>query len=184
MFCPICKAEYRSGFTNCNDCNAELVSELLPDRSKEPHAIINLLYSPVHSDFSTKKIIFFGVGFLLAPAFFGIPGALTYFVAYKYLGTQMQSEPRWLETIELLLACIAGVTCIFMATRIIKLRIWQIILLSIPIFMYGSIKYLIFQDELVSFLGYSCCRDEPSSLINVLAMALNPISPFWQMLAH
>lgn len=28
MFCPICKAEYRQGFTRCADCDAELVSDL------------------------------------------------------------------------------------------------------------------------------------------------------------
>jgi hypothetical protein len=28
MFCPICKAEYRQGFTRCADCEAELVHEL------------------------------------------------------------------------------------------------------------------------------------------------------------
>ena len=67
-------------------------------------------------------MILFPLGFLLAPVFFGIPGALSYFAAYKYLRIQMQLEPVWLETISLLLACIAGFTCIFMATRIINLR--------------------------------------------------------------
>jgi hypothetical protein len=28
MFCPVCKVEYRSGFTFCSDCHVELVSEL------------------------------------------------------------------------------------------------------------------------------------------------------------
>ena len=45
MFCPICKAEYRPGFTHCSDCNAELVSELLSDRPKEVHDMVTL-YSP------------------------------------------------------------------------------------------------------------------------------------------
>ncbi len=26
MFCPVCKAEYREGFTRCAECDAELVS--------------------------------------------------------------------------------------------------------------------------------------------------------------
>jgi hypothetical protein len=25
MFCPLCKAEYRSGFTRCSDCHVDLV---------------------------------------------------------------------------------------------------------------------------------------------------------------
>jgi hypothetical protein len=28
MFCPLCKAEYRQGFTHCADCDVELVYEL------------------------------------------------------------------------------------------------------------------------------------------------------------
>src|SRR6266481_1909144 len=28
MFCPQCKAEYRSGFTQCSDCYVDLVGEL------------------------------------------------------------------------------------------------------------------------------------------------------------
>jgi hypothetical protein len=28
MFCPICKAEYRQGFTRCSDCEVDLVETL------------------------------------------------------------------------------------------------------------------------------------------------------------
>ena len=28
MFCPVCKAEYRAGFTRCSECDAELVDTL------------------------------------------------------------------------------------------------------------------------------------------------------------
>ena len=28
MFCPVCHAEYREGFTHCSDCNVSLVAEL------------------------------------------------------------------------------------------------------------------------------------------------------------
>lgn len=28
MFCPICKSEYREGFTRCNDCGVDLVSSV------------------------------------------------------------------------------------------------------------------------------------------------------------
>lgn len=28
MFCPVCKAEYRTGFTHCSECDAELVERL------------------------------------------------------------------------------------------------------------------------------------------------------------
>lgn len=45
MFCPICKAEYRSGFTICSDCNAQLVKEFPQVLPEESHSMINL-YSP------------------------------------------------------------------------------------------------------------------------------------------
>jgi hypothetical protein len=35
MFCPVCKAEYRYGFTECSDCGVSLV-EQLPDDSGAP----------------------------------------------------------------------------------------------------------------------------------------------------
>lgn len=41
MFCPVCKAEYRSGFAKCSDCGAELVSELPTD---EPDSSYSLLW--------------------------------------------------------------------------------------------------------------------------------------------
>src|SRR5664279_262356 len=31
MFCPECRAKYRSGFSRCSDCNVELVQEI-PER--------------------------------------------------------------------------------------------------------------------------------------------------------
>ncbi len=33
MFCPVCKAEYRLGFTHCSDCDVDLVEHLRPERS-------------------------------------------------------------------------------------------------------------------------------------------------------
>jgi hypothetical protein len=34
MFCPLCKAEYREGFTRCSDCETDLVASL--DSSASP----------------------------------------------------------------------------------------------------------------------------------------------------
>lgn len=31
MFCPVCKSEYRDGFTKCSDCGVELVKQLASD---------------------------------------------------------------------------------------------------------------------------------------------------------
>lgn len=36
MFCPVCKAEYRQGFTECSDCQTPLVDELPPPPETYP----------------------------------------------------------------------------------------------------------------------------------------------------
>ena len=38
MFCPRCKAEYRSGFVKCSDCDIALVDELPENRRKDKQA--------------------------------------------------------------------------------------------------------------------------------------------------
>lgn len=31
MYCPVCRSEYRQGFTTCSDCHVDLVEELPPE---------------------------------------------------------------------------------------------------------------------------------------------------------
>jgi hypothetical protein len=31
MFCPVCKYEFRRGFTHCNQCDVDLVDALPPE---------------------------------------------------------------------------------------------------------------------------------------------------------
>src|SRR5262245_33223321 len=38
MFCPRCKAEYRSGFVQCSDCVSALIDQLPENRSTDKHA--------------------------------------------------------------------------------------------------------------------------------------------------
>jgi hypothetical protein len=40
MFCPVCKAEYREGFTTCSDCHVELVEALPMYDSPEAFAVL------------------------------------------------------------------------------------------------------------------------------------------------
>lgn len=41
MFCPVCKAEYRPGFTHCSDCDVDLVNSLeaLPTNAVAPEQL-------------------------------------------------------------------------------------------------------------------------------------------------
>jgi hypothetical protein len=41
MFCPLCKAEYREGFSRCENCHSDLVSSLdLPEVRSNPSALL------------------------------------------------------------------------------------------------------------------------------------------------
>jgi hypothetical protein len=44
MFCPECKAEYRSGFTHCVDCDVDLVQEL-PEESTQSREQLRKVWS-------------------------------------------------------------------------------------------------------------------------------------------
>jgi hypothetical protein len=46
MFCPQCKAEYRSGFTHCSDCAVDLV-ERLPESDRRADAEVSQSHSRV-----------------------------------------------------------------------------------------------------------------------------------------
>jgi hypothetical protein len=48
MFCPVCKAEYRLGFTHCSDCDVDLV-ENLADASPEQAEPVALLWTGTDS---------------------------------------------------------------------------------------------------------------------------------------
>jgi hypothetical protein len=45
MFCPVCKAEYREGFTRCSDCEVPLVSRLSSPESGDSSESPELLWS-------------------------------------------------------------------------------------------------------------------------------------------
>ena len=43
MFCPICRDEYRAGFTSCTDCGVALVAQLPLEPEREPVEFVDLL---------------------------------------------------------------------------------------------------------------------------------------------
>jgi hypothetical protein len=43
MFCPICRSEYREGFTACAECEVALVNELPPEPEPEFHDFIEVM---------------------------------------------------------------------------------------------------------------------------------------------
>ena len=44
MFCPLCKAEYREGFSRCADCDVDLVPALEDEIAAEPEEPIVVLW--------------------------------------------------------------------------------------------------------------------------------------------
>ena len=65
MFCPLCKAEYREGFTKCADCDVELI-ENLPEEIEEEELreeladeeFVEILRTRNLSDLSIIKALF------------------------------------------------------------------------------------------------------------------------------
>lgn len=60
MFCPICKSEYRQGFTTCSDCHVQLVHELQSEPEAAPEFIDyeEILYTFNPGDIAFIKSIF------------------------------------------------------------------------------------------------------------------------------
>jgi hypothetical protein len=72
MFCPNCRAEYRSGFSSCSDCGASLV-EALPSSAKDVEARKGQFPSVSRSHFLTWFVpMIIGVALLVAE-WFGPP---------------------------------------------------------------------------------------------------------------
>jgi len=57
MFCPKCGVEYREGFTECSDCNVELVA-ILPEEFQTEEIPQYIEYIEVASTFSQSEIAF------------------------------------------------------------------------------------------------------------------------------
>ena len=66
MFCPECRAEYRSGFTHCTDCDADLVAELPVSEPEVDHTDLRHVWTgkdqdrcvELCKDFRAKRIPF------------------------------------------------------------------------------------------------------------------------------
>ncbi len=58
MFCPICKSEYRDGFTRCSDCDADLVSNLQSSSHESSELFAKLVWSGAdHFKFAGVKAV-------------------------------------------------------------------------------------------------------------------------------
>jgi hypothetical protein len=53
MYCPVCKAEYREGFTECADCHVMLVLRLPEEGAPSAYAV---LWKGENADFATRLV--------------------------------------------------------------------------------------------------------------------------------
>lgn len=58
MYCPVCRCEYREGFTVCSDCQVELVSELPPEPEAEYQEFVNVLSTHDQNIVAVVKSLF------------------------------------------------------------------------------------------------------------------------------
>jgi hypothetical protein len=75
MFCPDCRAEYRTGFTQCSQCAVELVEELSPAATVEPAAVGKPIWRAVMRFLMHQFIATFAIAFTS-------PIALGFFAAF------------------------------------------------------------------------------------------------------
>jgi len=66
MFCPVCKTEYRDGFTVCSDCHAQLIPELSQKALAEPRENVpmNGLITSIRKNKSRSWFFALSVGIL------------------------------------------------------------------------------------------------------------------------
>ncbi len=62
MFCPVCKCEYRAGFTHCPDCDVDLVDSLPEEKDdgiseEERERLDNINFVPVLTTRDATDII-------------------------------------------------------------------------------------------------------------------------------
>lgn len=60
MFCPICRSEYREGFTLCDECNVKLVDELSEEKISQQEKLIEIATSLQKSDIAIIKSLLDG----------------------------------------------------------------------------------------------------------------------------
>ncbi len=101
MFCPVCKVEYRSGFSRCADCDADLVEEL-PTEPTEKNTDISIAdKGPAQDSFErlrtkslTKSVLTFGLYQFIG--MYGIPftAPIVFSLGFKFLLLLGHSYPR------------------------------------------------------------------------------------------
>jgi hypothetical protein len=101
MFCPLCKVEYRFGFSRCADCDAELVEELLAEPSEKNPDISIADKGPAEDSFGrlrtkslTKSVLTFGMHQFIG--MYGIPftAPIVFSLGFKFLLLFGHSYPR------------------------------------------------------------------------------------------
>ena len=101
MFCPVCKVEYRSGFSRCADCDVGLLEEL-PTESSEKNTDISVAdKGPTQDSFErfrtkslTKSVLTFGLHQFIG--MYGIPftAPIVFSLGFKFLFFFRHSYPR------------------------------------------------------------------------------------------
>lgn len=128
-----------------------------------------------------KKPIVYLFCILLAPTFFGlIIGAINLYSYNKFGGApDLPPRPDWIIYPIISIGVISGLFCVIMAIRLLSRKLLPSIIFAVPCFAFGFFKCLAFENEFVSFMGYTCCR-APATLFSLIEVAVSPIVFFWR----
>ena len=101
MFCPVCKVEYRSGFSRCVDCDVDLVEEL-PTESSQKDADISVAdMGPTQGSFErfrtkslTKSVLTFGLHQFIGMYGVSFTAPIVFSLGFKLLFVFGHNYPR------------------------------------------------------------------------------------------
>jgi len=101
MFCPVCKVEYRSGFSRCADCDADLVKELPAESSEKKSDISaadNISTGDSFDRFRTKSrmasVLTFGLHQFIGMCGIPFTAPIVFSLVFKFLLLFGHSYPR------------------------------------------------------------------------------------------
>lgn len=101
MFCPVCRVEYRSGFSRCADCDADLVEELPTEPSQKGTDISVVNMAPTQDSFErfrteslTKSVLTLGLHQFIG--MYGVPftAPIVFSLGFKFLLLFGHNYPR------------------------------------------------------------------------------------------
>jgi hypothetical protein len=118
---------------------------------------------------------------LISPALISLPTAFAAYVSYKYFNVDIEVKPWLLNNAIFVNGLICSIVCLVLLFFLVGKRWIPTIVAGLPLAYWAIVKSYFFHDEVVAFLGYSCCRDVQASIFSLIEMGISPIAPYYML---